>query len=1300
MLDWIYTRTRDEEGVTLVELIIVMVLIAILATLGAGTYRNYINTAYDRQAKSNLEEANAAAEEIFQQDRKFSDSATVVMQLQSLRPERRFFAMPANPANIDSDDERLQGPHEKPAIYVRSAPSTGDEEDTGQVTLCTESRSEWVFCLRTSQEVGLRLEPNGEERTGQVRSRAKSFAMAMRIADGNEEADAPSAPCEGTGSTDQDCLINTDRTGWTSRDRGVSSASNGAPTVKLACETQSTEACPEEESGSDTALFTWIVSGGWRAPYAASHNPPGVRCYLDLREVTDDTDCATDNQARLTRAMLSVKNNGADPFGSHVFVVRAINAEGSSETSYSWTILPGIPKVAITPINRAADDIPERCYQSATVSGLAQWIDKTFATPSCSGADVVFSDRAGSPNYSRPTDSFVPAYPNRYEAVQYRRASFRWHADLEATSPDDRIEQVYCLIERPVPGYASGDPNYPGFLTGDLTATQDDDWQLVTPSAGAPDANYPCPGAVQHNSGRNWTGTISAETFAGFPLPFHNDIPYRITVVATNQSGASVKQRFIWFISDRIQGPGTKGQNICFSPRTSLTSNGTSGFAIPQGSNNPVSGIHRVIWPQVDSSYIGPSGSPINGRVDDFFSGPAYPANLPSGYDSNDAASNLYRLGSWPSEASYPAHNATRYFFPVVENGSPPYFPAIPAASLASGTGANDYQTQALYLAHQDHINVGDFSMTPDLIPPGMPSVSTVGGSYSLSSGGPYYNISDMTLHAVDDPIGGSECAKAAVRLEYRERGSLDSLGDQTGGYTGWATVPASGNITVSRQGQTEVQFRGVDAVGNTNGQSPSDPAVTTYYVHLDRTDPAVQTQAGSYSYTTEAEYNPTSYSDGNGNGNPNCGEAVTMGNWSRWTRCSISMAAGGGADPHTYSSGRRAYQYQLRGALTAGTTEANAFFWNTAAEQGVSYIKFRSCDNAQPTNNCSAFQSTWDGAPQEIQEEAQVAFDIVDPPQAGAPFVANPYAGDSGPGTASEFANPNYSAGILSNNADIIIWNASQPNDNLSGVYLSALSYCPWFDNTAANVNLLGNDWRLCDPDQSANVTFNDSSPTLNRTISGLAADKTYSAQLRTTDRAGNVSVWSPIGTGVTKPSTTFCDFNVLAQCGITVSQPSSWPSDYESGTYETTGSAKAEAGHPWGGTSASGDNATSLALGTAAFNGNGAARVTFAAKGDAVAFDFGTRSGSCDFTFRARSDDNATYLMGFIGDLDNNMEQFPNSDPDPPLLGPIFGSWARYAIHPDRVAGPGANTHFVIQRWSSGGGSLWIDNLYVLGC
>lgn len=1074
MLGKVYDSARREEGVTLVELIIVMVLVAILALLGAGAYRYQVQTAYDRQAKANLIEANEAANEIFEQNRQFDSSKTLAGQLESLRPERRFYEMPAAPADVDDDNRRLQGAQKKPAIYVRSAPSVGDEADSGQVTLCTQSRSDKVFCLRSSQEIGLRLEPNGSKRTGQAKSRSDSFAMAMRIVDGNEESEAPDSACDATGN-EQDCLINPSRTGWTARDNGVASSANGAPTVKLACETVA--GCPETETGDDTAKFTWITSTGWRAPSS-------VKCFLDLKEITGSTRCAQDNEAQITRAMLAAKNNGRDPLGSHVFVVRVSNSEGSSETSYSWTILPGIPKVTIVPTNRAANDIPERTYIPCTVNGLKQWIDisltpgKTCATVnapaagySSAGDPETFSDREKPTPiyYARPTDSFVPNYPNRYESYRYRKASFRWHADIpSAQTSDDRIEQVYCLIERPVPGYDPGDPNYVAPPTGDRTLTQEDDWTLVTPGE-----NFPCPGTVRkENDNRNWSGTINAEDFAGVivdgdrVLPFHNDIPYRITVVATNQSGSSVRQRFIWFNADRNQPEGSDGGEVCFSPITGLARDPESGavsrsFSIRQIAPASVSGIHRIAWPQIDSNWIGPNGGGTNGRVDHFFSGPQYPsaANIKSGADG------VYTLGTWPAGGG-PAHNVPRFFFPVVENGSPPYIPSAPSSMIASGPQADSFRTDVFYNAHIDHINAGFFSMNPDRMPPNEPSVSAAGG-YNLTSGSPYYNVSRITLNLSGDSISGQTgCAQPAVRMQYRLLSSRVTAGDTTNGWTAWTDLPstAASNLVIDAatyEGETQVQVRAFDAVGNVNGQlGTSDPA--TYYVRLDTTAPTAP--AATYlTYDTSDSHPDERFHGG-------------------WMNKQASIGHGTSTDPNGYHAGvdTSSYRWTRTGDATGSATGANAFIGcnpgscnaTLLGHQGTTVVTWTVEDNAVSPNVSGSGSG------------ATVKFDRTDPD----PGVIN---------------------GTLSADADTKpIFKNTGRSDTLSGVWRSEVIDClrGGGDNTEFENNGCGTDY-----------TFdNNAEWTMLTGLVSLVQQRSrwdYLGRARTTDRAGNVS--GPASTG-----------------------------------------------------------------------------------------------------------------------------------------------------------------------------------------
>jgi type IV pilus assembly protein PilA len=85
MFTWINKRLRDEEGFTLIELMVVVLIIAILIAIAIPTFLGARRRAQDRQAQSNIRNGLTAAKTYYSDKQVFSgttsDYATIETSL-------------------------------------------------------------------------------------------------------------------------------------------------------------------------------------------------------------------------------------------------------------------------------------------------------------------------------------------------------------------------------------------------------------------------------------------------------------------------------------------------------------------------------------------------------------------------------------------------------------------------------------------------------------------------------------------------------------------------------------------------------------------------------------------------------------------------------------------------------------------------------------------------------------------------------------------------------------------------------------------------------------------------------------------------------------------------------------------------------------------------------------------------------------------------------------------------------------------------------------------------------------------
>ena len=173
------------------------------------------------------------------------------------------------------------------------------------------------------------------------------------------------------------------------------------------------------------------------------------------------------------------------------------------------------------------------------------------------------------------------------------------------------------------------------------------------------------------------------------------------------------------------------------------------------------------------------------------------------------------------------------------------------------------------------------------------PSLPAVAGGSSV-----WQSVASVTVSA-----SGSSDPQAGVD-HYESRTSADA------GAT-WSAAQAGASVTVSAEGQTLVQFRAVDSLGNASGWSPAG-AVGGNTVRIDRTAPA----------------DPT----------------VTGGSFAWQSVPSVGVTGGGATDLLSGVSG-----YEHRTSTDGGTTWSSAAAGASApvTAEGETLVQFRSIDGA-----------------------------------------------------------------------------------------------------------------------------------------------------------------------------------------------------------------------------------------------------------------------------------------------------------------------------------------------------------------
>ena len=130
MINWIQKRLQDkEEGFTLIELMVVVLIIAILIAIAIPTFLGARGRAQDRAAQSSLRNTVTAAKALFTDNEDYKDATTTA--LESAEPALTFTAaannstQPPNQVSVDGDPANAAG---KSTAFVAAARSANGDK--------------------------------------------------------------------------------------------------------------------------------------------------------------------------------------------------------------------------------------------------------------------------------------------------------------------------------------------------------------------------------------------------------------------------------------------------------------------------------------------------------------------------------------------------------------------------------------------------------------------------------------------------------------------------------------------------------------------------------------------------------------------------------------------------------------------------------------------------------------------------------------------------------------------------------------------------------------------------------------------------------------------------------------------------------------------------------------------------------------------------------------------------------------------------------------------------------------------
>ena len=409
----------------------------------------------------------------------------------------------------------------------------------------------------------------------------------------------------------------------------------------------------------------------------------------------------------------------------------------------------------------------------------------------------------------------------------------------------------------------------------------------------------------------------------------------------------------------------------------------------------------------------------------------------------------------------------------------------------------------------------------------------SVDASGNRSAWAPATPTAGSTVRLDDSPptapavTGGSLGWQSVASVTVSAGGSVDALTGLSGyefrestdaGVT-WSTPASGSSVTVSPEGQTLVQFRALDALGNASAWSPASPGAGST-VRIDRTAPSSPTVAGgslSWQNTASVQISASGASDGLAGVAGYQYRASTDGG-STW-----SAAAAGAGDAVT-AEGETLVQFRSvdaagntsawapsspnaggtaridRSAPTAPTVSGGSLTWSNAAS--VTVTASGSTDTPGSGVASYASRTSTDGGSTWSAPSAGGSVTVTAPGQTLVQFRATDVSGLSSP----------WAPAAATAGSTVRIDRTAPVVPVVSGGSLS------WQNTASATISAAGASDALSGLARYEYRTSTDGGATWSAPVAGSASVVTAEGQtltqFRSVDNAGNTSAWNP-GTG-----------------------------------------------------------------------------------------------------------------------------------------------------------------------------------------